>query len=620
MTRGVWEVCQIPDKSIIFPPDTWGNSLWGRAIREKRAFYANETFHTPDGHIPIESFLTVPIIFADKVIGLLSVGNKDGGYCDDDKNLQEIIASRISPILNARQQRDHHELERNRAEEALRLSNTYNRSLIEASLDPFCVIALDGKINDVNSATEQITGYCRKEIIGTHFTDYVTDQKKAEEGFRNALDEGLARNYSLQIRHRDGHITPVLYNASVFRSDNGEPQGVIAVARDITEQNKLEAKLLHSQKMEAIGLLAGGIAHDFNNIITGIIGFSTLIDMHMAKDDPLRDHLNHVLSCADRAAELTKSLLAFGRKQVMNPQPIDLNRIINKTEKFLERIIGEDVDIRMNFHQGELMVYADSGQIEQVLMNLATNARDAMPAGGTLTIATDRVRLDDAFVAAHGYGASGQYALLTVTDSGEGMDDETCRQIFDPFFTTKEIGKGTGLGLAVVYGIVKQHDGYVTVDSEPGGGTTFRIYLPLAMVFEKEGKADVMTKKSERGSEAILLAEDDETVRDMAVSLLESFGYEVVSAVDGVDAVRKFGDHRKNIRLLLFDVIMPNKNGIDAYEDIRKIAPDIKVIFASGYSAEAVHKKAQENDNVLAITKPYLPSSLLALIRTALDK
>lgn len=396
---------------------------------------------------------------------------------------------------------------------------------------------------------------------------------------------------------------------------------ILLSLQDVSELRKLEAQLLHAQKMESVGTLAGGIAHDFNNILTAIFGYGDIALMNMSADDPQRQHIDNMLQASQRAATLAKDLLLFSRKQASDRKYVDLNDIVRSVEKFLFRIIGEDISCTISPGRGVLPVFADANRFEQVLMNLATNARDAMPSGGSLAISTERIRLDDAFVAAQGYGASGPYALLTVTDSGEGMDEETRQQIFDPFFTTKEIGKGTGLGLAVVYGIVKQHDGYVTVSSEPDRGTTFRVYLPLAVASEKEGKADAMNrKKPERGTEAILLAEDDETVRNMAVSLLESFGYEVVSAVDGVDAVQKFKDHGEKIRLLLFDVIMPNKNGIDAYEDIRKINPDIKVIFASGYSAEAVHQKAQENCNILSITKPYLPSSLLAMIRTVLDK
>jgi CheY-like chemotaxis protein len=327
-----------------------------------------------------------------------------------------------------------------------------------------------------------------------------------------------------------------------------------------------------------------------------------------------------MLQGAHRAASLAKDLLLFSRKQTSDKKNSDLNEIVRSVEKFLLRVITEDITCTINLDVGTMPVFADSQRLEQILMNLATNARDAMPNGGSLSITTGRTRLDDAFIASHSYGSSGMYAVLTVTDTGMGMDDETRRQIFDPFFTTKEIGKGTGLGLAVVYGIIKQHDGLITVDSTPGKGTTFRIYLPLTVPPAQEELIDPKSTQSARGSETILLAEDDETVRDMARSLLESFGYKVITAVDGEEAVQKFRENRKQIRLLLFDVIMPKKNGLVAYDEIVEIKPGMKVIFASGYSTEAVHQKALGNENIQSLSKPYLPSNLLAMVRSFLDK
>ena len=395
---------------------------------------------------------------------------------------------------------------------------------------------------------------------------------------------------------------------------------VLLSLQDISEFKKIESELLHAQKMESIGTLAGGIAHDFNNILTAIFGYGDIALMNMAADDPQRQSVENMLQAAHRAASLAKDLLLFSRKQTSDKKNADLNEIVRSVEKFLLRVIAEDITCTITLDDGTMPVFADSRRLEQILMNLATNARDAMPNGGSLSITTERTRLDDAFIAAHSYGNSGMYAVLTVTDTGMGMDDETRRQIFDPFFTTKEIGKGTGLGLAVVYGIIKQHDGLITVDSSPGKGTTFRIYLPLTVSPAQKERIDSNPTQSARGSETILLAEDDETVRDMALSLLESFGYKVITAVDGEDAVQKFRENRKRIRLLLFDVIMPKKNGLVAYDEIAEIKPGMKVIFASGYSTEAVHQKALGNENILSLSKPYLPSNLLAMVRSMLDK
>jgi len=394
---------------------------------------------------------------------------------------------------------------------------------------------------------------------------------------------------------------------------------VLVSLQDISEYKKREAQLLHAQKMESIGTLAGGIAHDFNNILTAIFGYGDIALMNMLGDDPRRQHIENMLQAAHRAASLAKDLLLFSRKQGSDMRIVDLNEVVRSVGKFLLRVVGENIACTITLNNGTMPVFADASRFEQVLMNLATNARDAMPNGGSLVITSERIRLDETFVTANGHGNNGVYAMLTVTDNGTGMDDETCRQVFDPFFTKKGLGKGTGLGLAVVYGIIKQHDGQITVSSSPGRGTTFRVYLPLTELAENEKNRVEIYKKPDRGTETILLAEDDETVRNMVQSLLESFGYEVITAVDGEDAVLKFRENRKRVRLLLFDVIMPKKNGMVAYDEIRAIEPGMKVIFASGYSTEAVNEKAQKEADIVAISKPYLPSNLLTIVRGVLD-
>ena len=394
---------------------------------------------------------------------------------------------------------------------------------------------------------------------------------------------------------------------------------VLVSLQDISEYKKRETQLLHAQKMESVGTLAGGIAHDFNNILTAIFGYGDIALMNMLGDDPRRQHIENMLQAAHRAASLAKDLLLFSRKQGSDMRIVDLNEVVRSVEKFLLRVIGENIACTITLNNGTMPVFADASRFEQVLMNLATNARDAMPNGGSLVITSERIRLDETFVTANGHGNNGVYAMLTVTDNGTGMDDETCRQVFDPFFTKKGLGKGTGLGLAVVYGIIKQHDGQITVSSSPGRGTTFRVYLPLTELAENEKNRVEIYKKPDRGTETILLAEDDETVRNMVQSLLESFGYEVITAVDGEDAVLKFRENRKRVRLLLFDVIMPKKNGMVAYDEIRAIEPGMKVIFASGYSTEAVNEKAQKEADIVAISKPYLPSNLLTIVRGVLD-
>ncbi|MDD2734235.1 MAG: PAS domain S-box protein [Desulfuromonadaceae bacterium] len=500
----------------------------------------------------------------------------------------------------------------------LRLAMNYNRRLIEASLDPFVTISPDGKITDVNYATEKVTGYSREELIGTDFSDYFTDPEKARTAYQRAFCDGAVRDYPLHTVHRDGHETSVLYNAAVLLDENGACKGVFAAARDITELKALEAQLFLTQKMEAIGQLAGGIAHDFNNALTVIIGFSNLMEMQMDTADPQRENISHILSAASKATELTRSLLAFSRKQIMNKHTVDLNLIIENVEKFLHRIIGEDIALKIIIYKDLLAVNADSGQIEQVLLNLAVNARDAMPHGGMLTIETGYALMDAAFNNVHGFGEAGEYALVTITDSGTGIDDVTRKRLFEPFFTTKEMGKGTGLGLSIVYGIVKQHNGFIDVDSEPGVGTTFSIYLPLTKT-EIRVETGHIDERPKKGTETLLVADDDALILELTVKILEQFGYTVITAIDGLDVVNKFSENREKIALLILDIMMPKMNGKEAYDEIRKIRPDMRAIFVSGYTADIIHSRGTLDESLEYISKPLKFMKLLQKVREVLD-
>lgn len=380
-----------------------------------------------------------------------------------------------------------------------------------------------------------------------------------------------------------------------------------------------DLKRLQARKMETVGHLACGIVHDFNNILTAIIGYGHMALMGMPGDDPLRMHVQCMLDGADRAAQLTNDLLLFSRKQIRERKPVDLNDIVAKMEKFLRKIIGEDIDYVTTREQGPIPVLADGHQLEQVLMNLVTNARDAMPRGGRLQVTTERVFVDDESVTTLGPGKPSRCALITVSDTGHGMDPEVLSRIFDPFFTTKEVGKGTGLGLSVVYGIVRQHDGFIRVQSDPGKGTSFRIYLPLIAGEEVRDRAAPVEEVPVRGTETILLAEDDGMVRKLAKALLTEFGYSVFEAVDGEDAVRKFMENREAVDLLMLDIVMPKMNGKEAYDEIRRMKPDVKVIFASGYAAETVMHKGLLESGLPVITKPVTPVELARRVRSVLD-
>ncbi|MGC1455773.1 MAG: PAS domain S-box protein [Nitrospirota bacterium] len=433
------------------------------------------------------------------------------------------------------------------------------------------------------------------------------------------LSGAPAVSFEHRIINKDGSIRWVR-NSPVSRYDNdGRLIAYDGLITDITPLKLLENQLRQAQKMEAVGQLAGGIAHDFNNILTAIIGYSHLLLMKMEEGSQGRLFAEQIISSSERAAQLTRSLLAFSRTQILDLKQVDLNEIIVHAGYLLERVIGEDIEYKTMLSEEHLPVLADSVHIEQVLMNLAANARDAMPDGGLLLIETKEVTLGEDFIRTNSFGRPGKYACLSVTDTGIGMDENIRRRIFEPFFTTKEVGKGTGLGLSMVYGIVKQHQGYINVFSEPGKGSTFEIYLPLlsAAAVEKTAPANA---EMTRGTETVLLAEDDQTVRNLARHVLEGSGYQVLETADGEAAVQEFFHNRELIDLLVFDIIMPKMNGKEAYLEIKKIRPDIKVLFMSGYTTESVSRKGLLEAGLDFVPKPISPSDLLKKIREILDR
>ena len=500
--------------------------------------------------------------------------------------------------------------QRKMIEEALRNSEEKLNAMLKSIGDHISMIDRDLNIIWANDITKEIFG---QDIVGKKC--YEVYHRRNEPcnpclSFKVFHDGGI-HEHDTQVIDKENRTIYFRSTANVaLRDRDGSPTAVIEISRDITESKKLQQQLLQSQKMEAVGQLAGGIAHDFNNILTAIIGYGSLLQMEMSRDDPLSTYITHILTSAQRAANLTQALLAFSRKQIISPKPIDPNGIIRLLEKLLSRLIGEDIELTIDLTHKDLTIMADSTQIEQVLMNLATNARDAMPEGGSLIISTDLVRFDCEFITAHGYGRPGSYALISVEDTGEGIDMTARERIFEPFFTTKEMGKGTGLGLAMVYGIIKQHDGYINVYSEPGNGTILKIYLPTIKSKVEEMKSEDLPIMG--GSmETILVAEDDPRVRQLTREVLENYGYRVLEAVDGMDAVKVFHDNKDDIRLVILDVIMPRKNGKECFTEIRKINPGIKAIFTSGYTADIVHKKGILEEGLQFLSKPLSPQLLL---------
>jgi PAS domain S-box-containing protein len=497
-------------------------------------------------------------------------------------------------------------------------------NVLESVDEGFIVISRDFRIISVNKA------YCSKLklpshiVIGRHCHE-ISHHMSApcyEEGedcaVRRTFETGEPHTAVHTHYDKEGNSVYIEVKSFPLKNSRGEIISAIEIHNDITEKKKLEEQLRHAQKMEAVGTLAGGVAHDFNNILTAIIGYGSLLQMKMDENDPLRSNVDSILASTERAANLTQSLLAFSRKQILAPKLADMNTIVRRVEKLLARLIGEDVEIQPDLHGGPLTIKADTGQIEQVLINLATNARDAMPQGGRLTLETTSVELDNEYAKEHGYGKPGRYALLTVTDTGSGMDKKTVERIFEPFFTTKAAGKGTGLGLAIVYGIVKQHGGYINVYSESGMGSVFRVYLPLVTASVEAAKTSE-SPAPQGGTETILVAEDDASVRNLTKSVLQGFGYTVIEASDGEEAIHKFMQCKEAIQLLILDVIMPKKNGREAYDEIRKINPAIKTLFTSGYTAEIIHRKGILENGANFLSKPASPRELLNKIKEILD-
>jgi len=408
------------------------------------------------------------------------------------------------------------------------------------------------------------------------------------------------------------------------RDASGAIVSYVCAARDVTRERELEDQLRQSQKMEAVGQLAGGIAHDFNNLLTAIMGNSELLLARMEKEDPRRIDLEEIRKAGARAASLTRQLLAFSRRQVMEPVMLDMNSVVESVAKMIERLIGEQVELSTSLDADLGQVHADPGQIEHVIINLAVNARDAMPDGGRLLIETANAVLDEAYVSSHAPVQPGSYVMLAISDTGVGMDEATCARVFEPFFTTKESGKGTGLGLSTVYGIVKQSNGYIWVYSEPGQGTTLKIYLPRVEEHEplarpRARRAAERAPLERNGKETGLVVEDDDAVRTVVRRTLEGSGYTVVEARDVREATRLASEYEGPIDFLITDLIMPEMSGRDLARRVAQLRPDVRVLYMSGYSDNAVLRQGMLSPDMQFLAKPFTRESLLDKVREILD-
>jgi two-component system cell cycle sensor histidine kinase/response regulator CckA len=512
--------------------------------------------------------------------------------------------------------------DRKKIENTLRKSEKKYRTLFEKSKDTIFILDPARRIIDINQAGIELFGYSREELFSRQLEKLFCQLEDWELLWEKTVRSGFVSDFEVEMMRKDDRKIVVHFSMSAIRDDEGHIAGCQGIIHNITDRKLLERQLMQSQKMESIGILAGGVAHDFNNLLTAISGYGEILSESIRDDDHLsRESIRNVLKAADRAAELTKALLAFSRKQLINPKPVLLDSLINDTGKIIQRIIGEDIQFSVDFTCENLLVKADPGQIEQVLMNLATNAHDAMPTGGNLSITTKKVIVEEGSEKLYDLPSHGKYALISVADSGTGIDKKTLQSIFEPFFTTKEVGKGTGLGLSIVHGIIKQHNGSVLASSQLGKGTTFDIFLPLINGQFLQEKAH-LTSQYPGGNETLLVVEDDETVRMFIKRILERAGYRVIIAEDGEEAVVRFREN-DDISLVLSDVVMPRKNGREMLEEIKKLKPGIKGVFISGYTAEAMQKKGMFDGTVDAmeiIKKPFRQEDLLKKIREVLDK
>ena len=546
------------------------------------------------------------------------------GSLDDETAVEYMKAGAADYILKGRLTRlgpaVRGALERERMKRQLREREEYFKSLIEQAMDIIAVLDADGAVRYASPSVLPLLGYGAEELVGQHIFDLVhpDDIGPALRVFAEGVATGQGgRLLGLQVRHKDGTYRS-LEAIGRYLLDDPVVRGVVINARDVTERRSLERQLLQAQKMEAVGRLAGGIAHDFNNVLTAIFGYADLLTEEFPAGSPARQDLEEIRKAATRASALTRQLLAFSRQQVLAPMVLSVNDLVDEVDKMLRRLVGEDVELRLILARDAGNVRADSGQLQQVIMNLVVNARDAMPTGGKLVIETADAELTEQYAELHQAVIPGRYVMLAVSDTGVGMNAQTKARIFEPFFTTKEKGKGTGLGLSTVYGIVKQSGGYVWVYSEPGHGTTFKLYLPRVDA-PAEPQAPPRETATLTGTETILLAEDDEILRPLTKGLLARLGYTVLDAESAEQALAVAGARQGPIHLLVADVVMPGASGRELARRLAQSRPETRVLYVSGYTDDAIVHHGMLEPGLKFLQKPFTPAVLARKVREVLD-
>jgi PAS domain S-box-containing protein len=507
---------------------------------------------------------------------------------------------------------------RKQAEEEIRKLS----QAVEQSPASVLITDLEGNIEYINQKFSEVSGYSYEEVKGLNprILNSGETPKDQYKELWETITSGLVWNGQFHNKKKNGELFWEDAMISPIFNNKNQITHYLGIKEDITEKKELEEQFRQSQKMEAIGQLAGGVAHDFNNLLTVINGYTEMVLTRVDRNDPSFDQIQQIKQAGHRASMLTRQLLAFSRRQILQPKVLDANQLLQNMEKMLHRVIGENIDLITIYFKNLGKINADPGQIEQVILNLVVNARDAMPSGGKLTIETMNVNLTDEFVRRHKGATTGWFVMLAVTDTGSGMDEETQSHIFEPFYTTKGIGKGTGLGLSTVYGIVKQSGGSIWIYSEPGAGTSIKIYIPLIEESVRdEGESEPLTRTA-GGTETILIVEDDDAVRKLASISLQMYGYNIVTAKDGDEALTRMEKYSKDIHLLLTDVIMPNISGRELAQQLSRGRPNLKLLFMSGYTDHSIEDHGVLNEETNFIQKPFSPEFLARKVREILDR
>lgn len=527
--------------------------------------------------------------------------------------------ARLGPAVERALREAEQKREERRLLEALRRSEAKYRQIVETTEDGIWSIDADGGTVFVNPRMASMLGRSPEEMVGTHPLDHVPEQEResAEQYF--AFQRlGRREVFELRFRRADGSELWVTVATTPMREE-GRCVGGLLMVTDITEKKSLEGQFLQAQKMEAVGRLAGGVAHDFNNLLTAILGNCGFALDALPSDHPAHKDILQVKETAQRAASLTQQLLAFSRKQVFEPEILDLNVIVANMEKLLRRLIGEDIRLHLDLAEDLPRVEADPSQVEQVIMNLAVNARDAMPRGGTLTLATATARMEDAPGFLPSEDRPGPCALLSISDTGCGMDPATLARVFEPFFTTKEVGKGTGLGLSTAHEIIKKSSGLIDVESKVGDGTTFRVRLPGVEAPPSTVDKESLDSSLLQGRETILVVEDEEVIREILRRMLTQFGYSVLVAGRVEEALRLYRERGDSIDLVVTDVIMPDMNGLEFAQEVERLRPGAKVLFLSGYTDAIIAKTGVLEQGVHFLGKPFTAEELIGKVREVLD-